>query len=473
MHHRSSRRLARAALAVAAAAVLAPLSGSSTPAGAVVVPICFPVADIPVQYFGNFGDPRGSRSHEGEDIMGQKGFRLVAPVNGVILNGTDGIRWSGTGHSDHSVRMRGDDGYFYAFLHMNNDTPGTDDGQATYAQTFGPGIAPGVRVTAGQLLGFMGDSGNAEGSGAHLHFEMRSGPSIWASTAFDPFDSLRAAQSCGGVASPTHPFTALGGSLTSDPDMASDTPGQFDVVGRGADNAIWHRSWTGTTFSSWVSLGGGARSGPAVVSAGADRLDLFARGLDDALWQRTRVAGSWGPWESLGGIISSDPDAASSGNGDIVVTVRGADGAVWYRTFGGSSWTVWQSAGGGVRSSAAVASVEPGSFDVFAQGLDNAVWRRTSTNGVFGPWSQVGGAITADPDTAVIDGIIHIVVRGTDGRLYHFPDADESSFALVTATPVTGGAGLATMGDGRLDVAVRGPGNAAYQGWWLGPDTSW
>jgi hypothetical protein len=474
VHHRPSRRLVRAALAVAVAAVLAPFGGAPSPAGAIVVPICFPVADTPVQYFANFGDPRGGgRLHEGEDIMGQKGFRIVAPVSGVILSGTDGIRWSGTGHSDHSVRMRGDDGYFYAFLHMNNDTPGTDDGRATYAQTFGPGIAPGTRVGAGQLLGYMGDSGNAEGSGAHLHFEMRSGTSIWASTAFDPFDSLQAARSCVGVSSPTRALTALGGATTSDPDMASSAAGTWDVVARGADNALWHRAWTGQTFTSWATLGGASRSGPALVSPATGRLDLFIRGGDDALWQRTRVDGTWGPWRSLGGRILSDPDAASSGGGEIVVTARGGDGAAWFRTFDGAAWSAWQTAGGGIQSSASVASTGAGTFDLFAQGMDAALWRRTSTGGTWGPWRRVGGAITADPDAAVVQGVIHIVVRGTDGRLYHFPDAESPGFRLVTATPVTGGPGLTSMGGTRLDVTVRGPGDALFQGWWEGPGSSW
>jgi hypothetical protein len=439
-----------------------------------VVPICFPVADTPAQYFGNFGDPRGGgRTHEGEDIMGQKGFRIVAPVSGVILNGTDGVRWSGTGHLDHSIRMLGDDGYYYAFLHMNNDTPGTDDGRATYAQAFGPGIAPGVRVGAGQLLGFMGDSGNAEGAGAHLHFEMRSGSSIWTSVAFDPYESLLASRRCEGVASPSRPFTALGGQATSDPDMASDTEGTFDVVARGADNALWQRAWRGNTFTGWQPLGGASKSGPALVSPTAGRLDLFIQGGDDALWHRTRIDGTWGAWRSLGGIIGSDPDAASSGNGDIVVTARGADGGVWYRTFDGTTWAGWRSAGGGVLSSAAAASTAPGTVDVFARGLDDALWRRTLTGGAWGPWLRLGGAITADPDTAVADGAIHIVVRGTDGRIYHFPNASSGAFRLVTSTPVTGGAGLASMGGGRLDVTVRGPGDALFQGWWLGPGTSW
>jgi hypothetical protein len=474
VQHFLLHRLGRAGLVLLAAALVAPLALPAQPAAAVVVPICFPVADAPVTYVGNFGDPRGGgRIHEGEDIMGQKLFRIVAPVSGVILDGTDGIRWLGTGHTDHAVRMLGDDGYFYAFLHMNNDTPGTDDGLGTYEQAFGPGIAPGVRVRAGQLLGYMGDSGNAEGAGAHLHFEMRSGPSIWSSVAFDPWDSLQAAGACdGGVSSPTHPFTAMDGVLTSDPDIASAGVGTFDVAGRGMDDAVWHRAWTGAGFSDWSSLGGIAESGPAVVSPVPGRLDVFVRGVDDALWQRTRINGSWGSWTWLGGIVEN-PDAASNGQGDIVVSTRGSDGAVWYRTFDGTSWSGWASAGGSVRSSAAVATVAPGTFDVYARGLDDALWRRSFTGGIGADWTRIGGIITADPDVTVADGVDHVVVRGIDGRLYHLSLAEPDLFQLVTSTSVNGGAGLTSMVGGRLDLVVRSPGNALFQSWWDGPGTSW
>jgi murein DD-endopeptidase MepM/ murein hydrolase activator NlpD len=187
-------RRARTALVVLAAVVLAIVLGAAIPAGAegATRSICFPVVE-PVRFTPSFGAPRAGHSHQGNDLMGEKGYHLVAPADGVIVD----LRGPGQGHSDHSIRMQDAEGWFYAFLHMNDDTWGTDDGAAPAEMVFAPGLAVGSTVKAGQFLGFMGDSGNAEGSGAHLHFEIRQpAGDLWSAAAIDPFASLMAAPHC-------------------------------------------------------------------------------------------------------------------------------------------------------------------------------------------------------------------------------------------------------------------------------------
>src|SRR3546814_5724289 len=68
--------------------------------------------------------------------------------------------------------VAGDDGRTYSYVHLNNDTPGTDDGRGTANQAYAPGVAQGKRVERGQHIAFMGDSGNAEATQAHLHFSI-------------------------------------------------------------------------------------------------------------------------------------------------------------------------------------------------------------------------------------------------------------------------------------------------------------
>ncbi|HWH31564.1 MAG TPA: cell wall-binding repeat-containing protein, partial [Egibacteraceae bacterium] len=58
------------------------------------------------------------------------------------------------------------------YVHLNNDSPGTDDGAGGPEWAYAPGIREGVRVERGQWIGYVGDSGNAESTGSHLHFEL-------------------------------------------------------------------------------------------------------------------------------------------------------------------------------------------------------------------------------------------------------------------------------------------------------------
>jgi hypothetical protein len=77
-------------------------------------------------------------------------------------------------------------------MHMNNDTPGTDNGRGSASWAFAPGIKVGAKVYAGQWLGWLGDSGNAEASSPHTHFELRKGDA-WSGTVYNAYPSLRAA----------------------------------------------------------------------------------------------------------------------------------------------------------------------------------------------------------------------------------------------------------------------------------------
>ncbi len=116
-------------------------------------------------YSDTFGAPRsGGRSHHGVDIMADKMTPVVA-----VADGTVGWTHDEIGGNCCAMALHHDDGWESWYIHLNNDTEGTDDG---LGYGFAEGIESGVHVTAGQLIGWVGDSGNAEWAGAHLHFEL-------------------------------------------------------------------------------------------------------------------------------------------------------------------------------------------------------------------------------------------------------------------------------------------------------------
>ncbi len=158
-----SRRPPSLALAAIALVVAVAASGCS------LRNIVFPVAGN-VSYVDTFGAPRsGGRTHEGQDLMGVKHTPVVAAVDGTIT----ALTWSTSGLSGNSLTITDEDGWHYVYIHLNNDQFGTDDGSNVYGRAFADGIAKGQRVKAGEIIGYLGDSGNAEDAGSHLHFELR------------------------------------------------------------------------------------------------------------------------------------------------------------------------------------------------------------------------------------------------------------------------------------------------------------
>ena len=146
----------------------------------------FPVEGA-VSFSDDFGDPRsGGRTHEGNDLMGTRMQKLLAAVDGTVTS----AKLDASNLSGHMLTIRDADGWSYRYIHINNDTPGTDDGLATVDQVFAPGITSGTKVKAGQHVAFLGDSGNAEGTSPHLHFELHrpDGSSV------NPWTSLRLAK---------------------------------------------------------------------------------------------------------------------------------------------------------------------------------------------------------------------------------------------------------------------------------------
>ena len=166
--------------------VLSALLFGALPARAeLILPIRFPV-DGPSSFTDTFNDGRsGGRVHEGIDIMAAKMVPAVAAMDGWV-------RWLTETEASYGwmVVLEDAQGYTYTYIHLNNDTPGTDDGKGGRQYAIAPDIQRGARVTQGQVVGWVGDSGNAESTLPHLHFEIH----LPEGAAVNPYQTLLAAQ---------------------------------------------------------------------------------------------------------------------------------------------------------------------------------------------------------------------------------------------------------------------------------------
>lgn len=95
-------------------------------------------------------EPRsGHRRHEGVDIFARRGTRVVAASDGEVVR-------IGTNHlGGNVVWIAGDGMRLYYYAHLSGWASGLSEGEV---------------VRAGQVLGYVGTTGNAAGTSPHLHF---------------------------------------------------------------------------------------------------------------------------------------------------------------------------------------------------------------------------------------------------------------------------------------------------------------
>ena len=142
-------------------------AASTKPAAVSAARFVFPVVGR-VQYTNDFGAPRPQGPHEGNDIMAPRRALAVATEAGKIKF------WTHSATAGCMLYLYGKSGTTYLYIHLNNDLTNRNDnrGKCVAGTSYAPGLKDGAKVQAGQLLGFVGDSGDANGVGTHLHFEV-------------------------------------------------------------------------------------------------------------------------------------------------------------------------------------------------------------------------------------------------------------------------------------------------------------
>ena len=125
----------------------------------------FPNVTAEVEFDDDWSEGRpGGRRHRGTDIKSPKGTQVVSVADGIV----EEMKWHRAG--GWSIEIRHADGWSTHYLHLNDDNPGTNDGRGGAETAVAAGLEEGTFVEAGRLIGFVGDSGNAEVP--HTHFEI-------------------------------------------------------------------------------------------------------------------------------------------------------------------------------------------------------------------------------------------------------------------------------------------------------------
>jgi hypothetical protein len=159
------------------------LGCASASAAATGVPkLLFPVVGA-VNYTDDFGQVRAGGPHQGNDLLADKHAPAIAVESGTIEY------WTTSASAGCMLYLKGESGTMYEYIHLNNDLTTGNDNKGKCVQGVSYAVPDGTHVESGQTIGYVGDSGDANGIHAHLHFEVHP----HGGKAVDPFPYLKKA----------------------------------------------------------------------------------------------------------------------------------------------------------------------------------------------------------------------------------------------------------------------------------------
>jgi murein DD-endopeptidase MepM/ murein hydrolase activator NlpD len=137
--------------------------------------LLLPVEGIrPEQLTRQFSDPRGRRRHEAIDILAARGTPVRAVEDGRIARLFFSIAGGTTIYQFDPT-----EGFCYYYAHLDR---------------YADGLRENDHVRRGQVIGYVGTTGNAPKTAPHLHFavfRLNAAKRWWEGTPIDPYDLLR------------------------------------------------------------------------------------------------------------------------------------------------------------------------------------------------------------------------------------------------------------------------------------------
>lgn len=134
--------------------------------------LAVPVAGVPAsKLVDSFDQPRdGTRRHNAMDILAARNTPVVAATDGRVLKLHNSKAGGLTIYTSDLTER-----YIFLYGHLNG---------------YRDGLADGIKIRRGEVLGFVGSTGNANPIGPHLHFAIARSDNIkewWKGTPINPF----------------------------------------------------------------------------------------------------------------------------------------------------------------------------------------------------------------------------------------------------------------------------------------------
>ena len=189
-----------------------------------------------------------------------------------------------------------------------------------------------------------------------------------------------------------------------------------DVPGSGGTVQGFTVSWSS---GSTLIL---AQTIPTVTVPAKTSAVSVVRGIDNGLYYST-LAGSWSGWKSLGGTTAGPAVFCSGGGANLYMSLRSSDNSsIYLRSYSNGAWSAWMNLPGGTTTEPACA-VMNGTLHLLVRGLDYGLYYDSLNlgSGIWSGWKPLNGTLLSSPALAASPGLnrLDVVVQGASGAISH------------------------------------------------------